>query len=79
MKEIAENLDVWRRALPPDTMHTTETSWHVDDKTINELYLIWHMTGVMDMIKEVDEGLFDILQDVMEEKLADAGYDVSFD
>jgi hypothetical protein len=37
------------------------------------------MTGVMDMIKEVDEGLFDILQDVMEEKLQDAGYDVSFD
>ena len=60
-------------------MHTTETSWQVDDKTIIELYLIWHMTGVMDMIKEVDEGLFMILQDVMEEKLEDAGYDVSFD
>jgi hypothetical protein len=37
------------------------------------------MTGVMDMIKQVDEGLFMILQDVMEEKLQDAGYDVSFD
>ncbi len=37
------------------------------------------MTGVMDMIKEVDGGLFMILQDVMEEKLEDAGYDVSFD
>ena len=51
----------------------------MDDKTITELYLIWHMTGVMDMIKEVDEGLFMILQDVMEEKLEDEGYDVSFD
>ena len=37
------------------------------------------MTGVMDMIKEVDEGLFMILQDVMEERLEDEGYDVSFD
>ena len=79
VKDIAENLDSWRRALPPDTMHTTETSWQVDDKTITELYLIWHMTGVMDMIKEVDEGLFMILQDVMEEKLQEDGYDVSFD
>ncbi len=78
--EISENLDIWRRALPPETLHTTETSWHVDEKTIIELYLIWHMTGVMDMIKEVDEGLFMILQDVMEERLEEAGYDdVTFD
>ena len=79
VKDISENLDEWRRALPPETLHTTEASWQVDDKTITELYLIWHMTGVMDMIKEVDEGLFMILQDVMEEKLEDEGYDVSFD
>ena len=79
VKEISQNLDVWRRALPPETLHTTETSWKVDDTTTTELYLIWHMTGVMDMIKEVDEGLFMILQDVMEERLEDAGYDVSFD
>lgn len=78
--EISENLDIWRRALPPETLHTTETSWHVDEKTIIELYLIWHMTGVMDMIQEVDEGLFMILQDVMEERLEEAGYDdVTFD
>jgi len=78
--EISDNLEIWRRALPPETLHTTETSWHVDEKTIIELYLIWHMTGVMDMIKEVDEGLFMILQDVMEERLEDAGYDdVTFD
>lgn len=79
VKDISENLDVWRRALPPETLHTTETSWQIDEKTITELYLIWHMTGVMNMIKEVDEGLFDILEDVMTEKLEDAGYDVSFD
>ncbi len=78
--EISDNLDIWRRALPPETLHTTESSWHVDDKTLIELYLIWHMTGVMDMISEVDEGLFMILQDVMEERLEEAGYDdVTFD
>jgi heterodisulfide reductase subunit C len=79
VNEVAENLDAWRRALPPETLHTTETGWAIDKKTIIELYLIWHMSGVMDMIKEVDEGLFMILQDVMEEELEDAGYDVSFD
>jgi heterodisulfide reductase subunit C len=37
-------------AAARDAAHD-ETSWQVDDKTIAELYLIWHMTGVMDMIK----------------------------
>lgn len=77
VKEISDNLDLWRRALPPETLHTTETGWDVSEKTLQELYLIWHMTGVMDMIKEVDEGLYLILQDVMEEKLEEAGYDLS--
>jgi heterodisulfide reductase subunit C len=78
--EIAENLEVWRKALPPETLHTTETGWKIDKKTIIELYLIWHMTGVMDLIEGVDEGLFMILVDVMEERLEEAGYDdVTFD
>jgi heterodisulfide reductase subunit C len=75
-RETAENLAVWRRALPPDTLHTTSTSWAVDDKTLTELYFIWHATGVMDMIKTLDESLHMILVDVMEEKLEDAGYPV---
>ena len=79
VQEISDHLELWRRALPPETLHTTETGWAVDDKTIIELYLIWHMTGVMDMIKEVDEGLFMILVDVMEERLEEAGYDETFD
>ena len=79
-KTNEDGLEVWRKALPPETLHTTETSWVIDKKTIIELYLIWHMTGVMDLIKGVDEGLFDILVDVMEERLEDAGYeDVTFD
>jgi heterodisulfide reductase subunit C2 len=78
--EIADNLEDWRKALPPETMHTTETGWTIDDKTIVELYLIWHMTGVMDLIEGVDEGLYDIIVDVMEERLEEAGYDdVTFD
>ena len=76
-KETSDNLEVWRKAMPPETMHTTSMSWDVDDKTLTELYLIWHMTGVMDMIKAIDEGLHMILVDVMEEKLEEAGYPVA--
>src|SRR3989338_6104812 len=76
-QETGDNLEVWRKALPPETLHTTSMSWDVDPKTLTELYLIWHLTGVMDMIKEIDEGLHMILLDVMEEKLEDAGYPVS--
>ncbi|MBI3363088.1 MAG: 4Fe-4S dicluster domain-containing protein [Chloroflexi bacterium] len=76
VREVSADLELWRRALPPETLHTTSTGWQVDDKTIIELYLIWHNTGVMDMIAEVDEGLHMILNDVMEEKLEEAGYEV---
>jgi heterodisulfide reductase subunit C len=74
VKEISENLEWWRRALPPETLHTTETSWEVSEQTLRELYLIWYASGVMEMIKEVDEGLHMILTDVMEEKLEEAGF-----
>jgi heterodisulfide reductase subunit C2 len=78
--DISDNLEGWRKALPPETLHTTETSWTIDDKTIIELYLIWHMTGVMELIQGIDEGLYMILVDVMEERLEEAGYDdVTFD
>jgi heterodisulfide reductase subunit C2 len=76
VKQVSEELDLWRRALPPETLHTTKTGWQVDEKTLIELYLIWYNTGVMDMIASVDEGLNLILSDVMEELLEDAGYDV---
>lgn len=76
VKQVSDNLDLWRRALPPETMHTTHTGWQVDDQTLIELYLIWYNTGVMDMIANVDEGLNLILSDVMEEMLEEAGYEV---
>ncbi|MFQ5944259.1 MAG: 4Fe-4S dicluster domain-containing protein [Anaerolineales bacterium] len=76
VKRVSDELDLWRRALPPETLHTTNTGWQVDDKTLIELYLIWYETGVMDMIEKVDEGLNLILSDVMEEMLEEAGYDI---
>lgn len=75
-KETADNLQLWRRAMPPETMHTTSSSWEVDDKTLTELYFIWYSTGVMEMIRTLDESLHMILVDVMEEKLEEAGYPV---
>lgn len=74
--DVSDNLDLWRRALPPETLHTTSMSWEVGKETLTELYLIWHYTGVMDMIAEIDEGLHMIIIDVMEETLEDAGYDI---
>jgi heterodisulfide reductase subunit C len=74
--ETGENLELWRRAMPPETMHTTSASWEVSEKTLTELYLIWHLTGVMDMIKTLNESLYSILVDVMEEKLEESGYKV---
>jgi heterodisulfide reductase subunit C len=74
--EVSEDLELWRRALPPETLHTTATSWDVAEETLVELYLIWHYTGVMDLIMSVDEGLHMILADVMEELLEEHGYEV---
>jgi len=76
VKQVSDELDLWRQALPPETLHTTKTGWQVDEKTLIELYLIWYNTGVMDMIANVDEGLNLILSDVMEEMLEEAGYEV---
>ena len=70
----ADNLTLWRRAMPPETMHTTTASWEVAESTLEELYVIWHLTGVLDMIKAIDQGLHMILVDVMEETLEERGY-----
>lgn len=76
VQDISNNLDLWRRALPPETMHTTSTGWDVDEKTLIELYIIWLQTGALDMIREVDEGLHMILEEVMEERLEEEGIEV---
>ena len=74
--DVSANLDLWRRALPAETLHTTTTGWAVDDKTLIELYLIWLHTGALDMIKDVDRGLHAILQEVMEERLEEEGIEL---
>jgi heterodisulfide reductase subunit C len=71
--DVADNLDLWRRALPPETMHTTSSGWSVADKTLLELYVIWFETGALEMIREVDGGLYSILQELMEERLEEEG------
>jgi heterodisulfide reductase subunit C len=73
VKDVSDNLAVWRRALPPETLHTTSTGWDVAEKTLVELYLIWLHTGALDIIRGVDESLFEILQEVMEERLEEEG------
>jgi heterodisulfide reductase subunit C len=73
VKTVSDNLDVWRRALPPETMHTTATSWEVEERTMRELYAIWKLTGVLDMIRNVDEGLHDIMEEIMDDALEESG------
>ncbi len=74
--ETSENLDVWRRALPPDTHHTTTTGWEISTKTLVELYLIWHKTGALDMIAQLDSSLHALLEEVMEDLLEEEGYEL---
>ena len=76
VERVAENLDVWRRMCPPETMHTTELAWNVSEKTRMELYMIWKLTGNLEMIENIDEGIFMILEEVMEELLEEHGYDL---
>ncbi|MCL4493756.1 MAG: 4Fe-4S dicluster domain-containing protein [Firmicutes bacterium] len=73
VKQVSENLDVWRRVLPPETLHTTGLSWQVEERTMHELYAIWKMTGTLDMIGELDEGLHDIMEEIMDDALEESG------
>lgn len=73
--QVSENLDTWRRAIPPETLHTTELAWDVSEKTRVELFLIWKLTGNLDMIETLDEGLYEILLEAVEELLEEHGYD----
>ena len=76
VQSVSQNLDLWRRALPPETHHTTTTGWAVAERTLVELYLIWLETGALAMIKDVDEGLHMILEEVMEERLEEEGIEI---
>ncbi len=68
--EFSKNMPVWRKAIPVDTLRgVTDAAWKTDRKTLLELYTIWFETGNMEIIKEIDEGLHDLLADVMQEEL----------
>jgi heterodisulfide reductase subunit C len=66
--KIKAPLDTLRKAIPMPTLNTTKTAWEVNLKTSVELYSIWEATGVLDQLEIVDENLFDVVSDVMDEK-----------
>jgi len=45
-----------------------DTAWEVNLKTSIELYTIWEATGVLEQLEQVDENLFDVVTDIMDEK-----------
>jgi heterodisulfide reductase subunit C len=74
--KVSQKLDLWRRALPPETHHTTTTGWEISTRTLVELYLIWHKTGALNMISELDPSLHSLLEEVMEDLLDEEGYEL---
>ena len=53
------------------TLNTTATAWEVNLKTSVELYTIWEETGVLKQLETIDENLFDVITDIMDEKRDD--------
>jgi heterodisulfide reductase subunit C1 len=73
VQEFSANMRVWRQAIPLESLQgVTDASWRVDEKTLRELYTIWFETNNLDLVKEIDEGLYEVLQSTMEEELEDA-------
>jgi heterodisulfide reductase subunit C1 len=50
------------------TLQTTDTAWEVSLKTSVEMYTIWEMTGVLKALETMDENLYDVIQDFIDEK-----------
>ena len=71
ISKINAPLKVLRDAIPVPTLNTTTTAWEVNLKTSVELYTIWEMTGVLDQLETVDENLFDVITDIIDEKRDD--------
>lgn len=70
VQDFSQNMHVWRKAIPVDTLRgVTDAAWKTDEKTLRELYTIWFETDNMAIINEVDEGLYELLVDVMEDEL----------
>ena len=71
VSKIDAPLPVLRKAIPMPTLNTTKTAWEVNLKTSVELYTIWEETGVLDSLETIDENLFDVIMDIMDEKRDD--------
>jgi len=71
ISKVDAPLALLRKAIPMPTLHTTKTAWEVNLKTSVELYTIWEETGVLDSLETIDENLFDVILDIMDEKRDD--------
>ena len=71
ISKVEAPLTTLRKAIPMPTLHTTKTAWEVNLKTSVELYTIWEETGVLDSLEIIDENLFDVICDIMDEKRDD--------
>ena len=43
----------------------------MNHKTTTEIYTIWEKTGVLQQLEGIDENLYDVIVDIMEEKRED--------
>ena len=68
ISKVDAPLKLLRKAIPMPTLNTTETAWEVNLKTSVELYTIWEETGVLEQLEDIDENLFDVITDIMDEK-----------
>jgi heterodisulfide reductase subunit C len=71
LSKVDAPLKLLRKAIPMPTLNTTETAWEVNLKTSVELYTIWEMTGVLTQLEGIDQNLFDVITDIMDEKRED--------
>jgi heterodisulfide reductase subunit C len=71
ISKVDAPLKLLRKAIPMPTLNTTATAWEVNLKTSIELYTIWEETGVLKQLETIDENLFDVITDFMDEKRED--------
>jgi len=71
VSKIDAPLKILRKAIPMPTLNTTATAWEVNLKTSVELYTIWEETGVLKQLEGIDQNLFDVIADIMDEKRED--------
>jgi len=71
IQKVEGDLTILRKAIPVKTLQTVETAWEVSLKTSVEMYTIWEMTGVLDSLELMDENLFDVIEDFIDEKRED--------